>query len=235
MNISKIINPVLNFFFPNTCIICGEDVEPPDLSVCNRCLNKIEYIKPPYCLTCHQPLPDGGAHCWQCRKTKYHFEKIITVGKYTGILRELILKFKEAEFLKITLGKLLLDTTLKKVNTADIDLITAVPLSKKREFKRGYNQSQLLAEFLGKNLNKQVISNNLVRVKETRPQFELTREERLVNLKDAFSVKEPSVFRGKNVAIVDDITTTCTTIEECSKVLRHAGAKKIYGLILARD
>lgn len=239
MKISKIINPILDFFFPDACIICGEDTDGRNLSVCRKCLNKIEYIKPPYCQTCYQPLPDGGAHCWQCRKTKYHFEKIIAVGKYTGILRELILRFKEKEFLKVSLGNLLLETVRKNMNIIDnvdiVDIIVAVPLSKKKEFNRGYNQSQLLAEFLGKNLNKKVISNNLIRIKETKPQFELTREERLANLKDAFSVKDPIVFKGKNIAIVDDVTTTCSSLEECSKILKKSGAKKVFCLVLARD
>lgn len=235
MNISKVIKPVLNFFFPDVCVICGEDTNKNNLSVCRKCLNKIEFIKPPYCQTCFLPLPDGGAHCWRCRKTKYHFEKVVAAGLYTGVLRELILKFKEKDFLKTALGNLLLFVVTKNIDINQFDLIAAVPLSKKKEFGRGYNQSQLLAEFLGKNLNKEVVSNNLVRIRETKPQFELSREERIVNLKDAFGVKEPLVFKGKNIIIVDDVTTTCTSLEECSKALKNAGAKKVFCAVLARD
>ncbi|MDO8733848.1 MAG: ComF family protein [Elusimicrobiota bacterium] len=235
MKISKIINPVLNFFFPDVCIICGEDTDKNNLSVCRKCLNKIEYIKPPYCQTCNQPLAAGGAHCWQCRKTKYHFEKIVAVGKYTAILRELILKFKEKDFLKTALGNLLLEVLTKNIDISQFDLIVAVPLGKKKEFGRDYNQSQLLVEFLADKMNKEVVSGNLVRVKDTKPQFELTRAERLVNLRDAFFVKDPSVFKDKNIVLVDDIATTCSTLEECSTVLKKAGAKKVFCAVLARD
>ncbi|MFA5779067.1 MAG: ComF family protein [Elusimicrobiota bacterium] len=235
MKISKIINPILNFFFPDVCIICGEDTDKNNLSVCRKCLNKIEYIKPPYCQTCSQPLADGGAHCWQCRKTKYHFEKVVAVGKYTGVLRELILKFKEKDFLKTALGNLLLEVLSKNIDIEQFDLIVAVPLSKKKEFGRDYNQSQLLAELLADKMNKKVVSGNLIRIKDTKPQFELSRAERLVNLKDAFFVKDPSVFKNKNIVLVDDIATTCSTLEECSTVLKNAGAKKVFCAVLARD
>lgn len=235
MKISKIINSVLNFFFPDICIICGEDTDKNNLSVCRKCFNKIEYIKPPYCQTCNQPLVDGGAHCWQCRKTRYHFEKIVAVGLYIGVLREIILKFKEKDFLKTVLGSLLLSVVTKNIDNDRFDLIVAVPLSKKKEFGRDYNQSQLLAELLADKTNKEVVSGNLIRVKDTKPQFELTRAERLVNLKDAFFVKDPPVFKNKNILLVDDIATTCSTLEECSKTLKNAGAKKVFCAVLARD
>jgi len=223
VKISKIINPVLNFFFPDVCIICGGAPDENNLSVCRKCLNKIVNINPPYCQTCFLPLPDGGAHCWRCRKTKYHFEKIITVGKYAGVLRELILKFKEKEFLKTALGNLLADVLIKYTDISQ------------KEFKRDYNQSQLLAEILAGKFNKKTSGGNLVRVKDTKPQFELTRDERLINLRGMFKIKDPSVFKNKNIVLVDDIATTCSTLEECSKVLKNAGAGKIFCAVLARD
>jgi len=233
--IKKIIDGVLDLFLPNVCIVCGKDTGSSDSAVCQKCCDSIEYIIYPYCVTCFLPLPDGGAHCWKCRKTRYHFEKIVAAGKYTGILRELILKFKEKKILKQTLGAVLLKIIEKQINISDIDALIPVPLSKKREFERGYNQSQLLAEYIGGITNKPVIPGNLIRVKDTIPQFKLTREERLVNLKGAFFVKEPSAVKGKNIILIDDITTTCTTFEECSRILKQAGAGKIFCAALARD
>ncbi len=74
-----------------------------------------------------------------------------------------------------------------------------------------------------------------MRVKDTKPQFELTRDERLINLRGMFKIKDPSVFKNKNIVLVDDIATTCSTLEECSKVLKNAGAGKIFCAVLARD
>ncbi|MBN1385118.1 MAG: ComF family protein [Elusimicrobia bacterium] len=235
MKISTIKDAVLDFFFPNVCVSCGKDVDDKKSVVCRDCIDKIEYIKPPYCLTCFQPLPDGGAHCWQCRKTKYHFEKVIAVGRYTGILRKLILKFKEKDFLKTILAGLLLDTLTKNMDIESIDFIVPVPLSKRKEFERGYNQSGLLADILGKKLNKMVVSDNFIRIRNTSPQFELSREQRLINLKDSFFVRDPAEFKGKNIVIIDDIATTCLTLEESSKILKKSGAGNIHCLVLARD
>lgn len=232
---SRIIDVFVDFFFPNVCVICGKNTNNTKSSVCHTCIQKIDYIKTSHCVTCYQPLPDGGAHCWQCKRTKYHFEIIIAVGKYTGILRELILKFKEKDFLKENLGEILLNALKSNLNIDKIDYIVPVPLSKKREFYRGYNQAMLLAEYISGKTGKNIIVNNLIRVKNTKAQYELNREERLLNLKDVFELKEPWFFKNKSIVIIDDIATTCSTLEECSRVLRKSGAKNVYGLVLARD
>ena len=232
---SRIIDVFVDFFFPNICVICGKNTNNTKSSVCHTCIQKIDYIKTSHCVTCYQPLPDGGAHCWQCKRTKYHFEIIIAVGKYTGILRELILKFKEKDFLKENLGEILLNALKSNLNIDKIDYIVPVPLSKKREFYRGYNQAMLLAEYISGKTGKNIIVNNLIRVKNTKAQYELNREERLLNLKDVFELKEPWFFKNKSIVIIDDIATTCSTLEECSRVLRKSGAKNVYGLVLARD
>ncbi|HAM37798.1 MAG TPA: hypothetical protein DCP53_00135 [Elusimicrobia bacterium] len=232
---SRIIDVFVDFFFPNICVICGKNTNNTKSSVCHTCIQKIDYIKTSHCVTCYQPLPDGGAHCWQCKRTKYHFEIIIAVGKYTGILRELILKFKEKDFLKENLGEILLNALKSNLNIDKIDYIVPVPLSKKREFYRGYNQAMLLAEYISGKTGKNIIVNNLIRVKNTKAQYELNREERLLNLKDVFELKEPWFFKNKSIVIIDDIATTCSTLEECSRVLKKSGAKNVYGLVLARD
>jgi len=157
------------------------------------------------------------------------------VGKYSGILRDLILKFKEMDCLKYSLGDLLLEIVEKNIGVQGFDLLVAVPLSKKREFSRGYNQSNLMAEVIGKKLNKPVVKNNLIRIRDTKPQFKLSRNERILNLKDAFRIKSPEAFKKKNIVIVDDVTTTCTTFEECARQLKNSGAGKIYCAALARD
>jgi len=235
VNASGIINSIVDFFFPNICVVCGSKSDDHNISVCSPCLNKIEYIEQPYCKTCCQPLPDGGAHCWQCQKTKYHFDRVIAAGKYDGVLRQLILKFKEKDLLKTVLGDMLVSLLKKNIDITQFDSVLAVPLARKKEFKRGYNQAQLLTEVVCKKLGKQIIKGKLVRTKNTKPQFELTRDERLVNLNGAFEVKNPLSFENKNVVLIDDIATTCSTLNECSRVLRKAGANKVLCAVLARD
>ena len=165
MNLSRVANTILNFFFTDVCVVCGKKTGEDNSFVCHGCIDKIEYIKPLYCQSCSQPLHDGGAHCWQCRKSKYHFERIVAVGKYKDILRKLVLKFKEKDFLKVVLGDLLSEVIVKNFEIANIDMFVPVPLSKKRELKRGYNQSHLLADFVSKKLKKVIVPKNLVRIK----------------------------------------------------------------------
>ena len=103
----------------------------------------------------------------------------------------------------------------------------------KKELKRGYNQSKLLAKELGKELNIKVI-NTLVKVKENRTQSTLLENERKENVKNVFEIIKESNIENKNIILVDDILTTGSTIRTCSKILKENGAKKICALTMAK-
>ena len=114
-----------------------------------------------------------------------------------------------------------------------IDAVVPVPLYIKREKKRGFNQATLLSSQFESVLNIPVISNNLVRLKNTPTQTKLTKIERKNNLDKAFKVLDKKEFKGKNVLLIDDVFTTGATTDECSKVLKSVGVKNIYVLTLA--
>lgn len=117
---------------------------------------------------------------------------------------------------------------------ATIDAIVAVPLHPTRLRKREFNQSLLLALSLGKRWNLPVLTNVLLRTKLTPPQTSLSRRARLTNLRKCFAVKNPAAIEGKNILIVDDVVTTGTTVNECAKTLRKAGAQSVHVQTLAR-
>ena len=117
----------------------------------------------------------------------------------------------------------------------EIDFIIPVPLSLTRRIGRGYNQAGLLAQEMSKHCQKPLLSDVLKRSKITKPQFLLSKRERLENLKDSFTVKNADKIKGKTVLLVDDIITSGATVSECAGVLKSAGAKKIYAMSLARD
>lgn len=116
----------------------------------------------------------------------------------------------------------------------DADLIVPVPLHPARLRAREFNQSLLLADQLSHHLARPVSVRNLIRVAPTDPQTTLTRQARLRNLRNAFEIRRPQDLAEKRVLLVDDVFTTGTTLNECAKTLRKAGAGPVFALTLAR-
>lgn len=179
-------------------------------------------------------------------KTRNSIDGVLAVVSYKGIIKKLLYQFKYKPYLselKVPLGKLMYEgliqnETFMKLFEANEKLwITCVPVGKKRERMRGYNQSALLAKEIAIRLGVPFAPDLLFRSRETRPQFELKKEERVENLKNAFGVngKYSQKLIGKTIIIVDDIATTGSTLRECGKVLKKSGAKRVLGVALAHE
>jgi len=234
--IRRIFEELLNIFLPKCCVLCKTTLEVTNHRyLCITCWNKLEPVEGLFCQKCGKPLPDGGAHCYHCRQMKFHFEYIRAGGIYNGALKEVIHKFKYQgkDFLAGVLSEFLILHTQDKFDWQEIDYVVPIPLYKKNEYRRGYNQALLLGERVVGCFSKPLVFENLIRTRKTRSQMELSREERLVNLIDAFAVSKPTIFKNKNVLLIDDVCTTGSTIEECAKVLKKAGTRKVWGLVLA--
>lgn len=203
---------LLDFFFPpqKLCPLCGEFLEESNLSICKTCLGEIEFLP----LTPH----------WQTA----------ALAIYSGILKKAIhdLKYKNQEKLAQPLGALLaqcLGNSLGKVEG-----IIPIPLHENRLRQRGFNQALLLSQVLGENLAIPVLSDVLLRVKDTVTQVNLSKEQRLKNLTNAFQVINPAKINSKCLLLIDDVYTTGVTTLEAKKVLLAAGAKEVKILTLAR-
>ncbi|MFH1395606.1 MAG: phosphoribosyltransferase family protein [Candidatus Omnitrophota bacterium] len=109
-----------------------------------------------------------------------------------------------------------------------------MPLHKTRTYFRGFNQTELIAKILAKNLAIPLKLNILIKTKKTKAQVTLPRKKRIINLKNSFCVLNPDSIEGKNILIVDDVITTGTTLNTCAKELIKNGAKKICGFTLAK-
>jgi ComF family protein len=122
------------------------------------------------------------------------------------------------------------------INSADIefDLIVYAPISRRRRNERGYNQAKLLAQELSQQYGKPVI-NALIKKRHTKTQVGLRRIDRLDNLSGAFEVKNGLELKGKKILLIDDVLTTGATLDECAKVLKSAGARQVWGAVLARE
>lgn len=223
MNIFRTLKQfILDIIFPIECLGCQME----GVWLCEDCLKKIP-LKKTYENFGNQSILNG-LFCATSYENK--------------IIQELIhtLKYKYIEELAQTLGKLLanyLRELDKKEKLAILKspkntLLIPVPLHKKRFLERGFNQSEIIAKTFNKNFYFNLQTNILIRQKWTLPQVSLKGKERNKNVKGVFVVRDWK-FSGENVIILDDVATTLSTLEECAKVLKQAGAKKVWGLVVA--
>jgi ComF family protein len=146
-------------------------------------------------------------------------------------------KYSFVSDLGLNLGKLLirfLENKIKKIDFLDFDLIVAVPLAKKRRLWRGYNQAEILTEIISQRFAWPLASDVILRQYHTHPQVGLKAAERLINVKGIFKINNYQLLKNKKVLLIDDVITTGATMQECAKVLREAGAKEVWGLVVAK-
>jgi ComF family protein len=155
-------------------------------------------------------------------------------ASYTGPLRQAIQRLKYHR--DIAMGEILARPLVVFLESLKwpIDLVVPVPASLARLKERGYNQVSLLARPIGLGVKRPYRSKALSKMRETRSQVGLTAAERRLNVKDVF-LADARIVKGRTILVVDDVTTTGSTMEECSKALVRAGAQQVYGLTLARS
>ncbi|MFA7244249.1 MAG: ComF family protein [Patescibacteria group bacterium] len=159
---------------------------------------------------------------------------IMSAATYdAGPTKEIIHHLKYSGFVDLAgiLGELLVERLLLEA-IPDNCVIVSVPLSLKRKAERGFNQSELIGKYVSNKLGIPGC-DALSRIKDQKPQATLKRNERLSNLTGVFRVEDDEFVHGKNVLLIDDVATTGTTLNECAKVLKAAGAKKVYGVVVA--
>ena len=184
----------------------------------------------------------GDGLCVHCRERRPEFERAIAFGEYKDGLRELIhlLKYESITPVQAPLGAMLAQAASELLPACrdGRPLLVPVPLHKSRRRARGFNQAELIARAAAakKRLPREVELNShiLVRQRETISQVGLSREERIENMRDAFRVNTPSRVKGRSVIVVDDVMTTGTTLSECARVLKEAGAEEVWAATVAR-
>lgn len=188
------------------------------------------YPKEGKCIICGE---EAEGICTKCKnKIAMCSSDEFSVGFYKGILKELILKFKyERNF---NAGDVLVELLEKKLLLYDDDCyLTYIPSGKKALKERGFNQCEYLANEIAYRNNYRII-NTLKKVKETKVQKTLNREERMKNLKGAFEVIDSKRIRGRKFIIVDDVITTGATLKEAQELLKKHGALQINTLTIAK-
>ena len=217
---NKIFNSILELIYPNVCGVCKKICKE---SLCKKCEIKIKQYK--------------INKVKEYKKNQFYFEESIHIFKYEDIIRKMLVeyKFQEKSYLYKTFAKIILKNEKICGKLKKYDIIIPVPIHKKRKLVRGYNQTELIAKEIAKNTNLRMENKVLFKHKNIVSQSGLNKSERKKNVKDAFIVKNIEKVNGKNVLIIDDIYTTGSTLQECSRILKLNGANKIGVITIAKD
>ncbi len=223
---------LFDILFPPLCIHCQVHLPDSQEILCSKCTTSITLRTSLCCSECMRRLPEATKTC--------HLDApyiLGAVGSYGDpILENLIHALKYRGVLRAAdlLGMLL----VRYAETLPIHLkefvVVPVPLSKKRLRKRGFNQAELIARVFATHFHIPLLSSSLFKITHTKPQMGLTREARQKNLLDCFAVRNAEEIKGKHIILVDDVSTSGSTLAEVSRTLKNAGAKKIIGLVIAK-
>lgn len=223
-------------FWPAVCVNCGSIISQNDKGLCSKCWQELlGCVNSDYCPRCGASVSKyilNNDRCPQCQEVEFQLDGIARAGVYADALRKMIVSFKRD---RTELGRqlsMLADPALRSSHFYDeIEMFVPVPLHWRRRLRRGYNQAELLAKKL--NHPRAKISHDLARIRNTKRQGIGTLAERKANVSGAFAVRYHHSFVGRTLCLVDDVKTTGATLNECAKVLKEAGAKKVYALVLA--
>lgn len=237
--LGRLLQELVFFLYPAGCAGCGELLDAPaGGDFCPGCRKSLELVSEPYCPVCGFPLAEEApAHlCGGCLEGRYLFDTSRSAGIYQGLLLRLIHRFKYEGDVSLArpLAHLLISPATEILALYQVELVVPVPLHPRRLRERGFNQASLLAARLGKWMRLPVGYSVLERSRWTDPQTGLSRNQRAVNVRGAFSLNDCQSVPGKGILLVDDVFTTGATVSQCARVLRKGGAGKILVLTVAR-
>lgn len=230
----KITGAAVELFFPRRCPVCFDIVKPRGELICPKCAKSLVPVRNPVCKKCGKPVMNQETeYCFDCVRRHRTFEYNMAVFEYNDCAsrsmsaikyknkREYLDFYTEAAWYRFK----------DRIAAVAPELIVPVPVHPARERERGFNQASVLSHGLSRKLPLSVCDNALKRVKKTAPQKELDPSGRLRNLEQAFA---PGVISAgiKKVLLVDDIYTTGSTLEACTRVLKHMGVQKVWTLTL---
>lgn len=231
-----------NLLFPRRCAICRDSIMPDSISdMCDGCKKSIAVTDATACELCGKiidgSLVDAGIiRCGYCRTKSPPVEQTVFGMRYEGTARDLIhqFKFNGRQRLAKSIVPMLCAKLHRRVEMEKIDLVIPVPLHIRRLFKRGYNQSYLIAREVSRIFSIPVSADILHRCRDTDQQWSQTRAQRLSNMRGAFMVRNSGRIAGKRVLLVDDIMTTGATMFESARAVKKSGADCVIAGVAAR-
>ena len=219
---------------PFPCLSCGVELGDGKNLFCGKCLSEFSIIAPPRCPGCGGTLDGVLEYCTKCMEfEKRPWDGAFALFNLRGAGQRLVYAFKFYGRPELARPFADLARELIENENLDIDMIIPVPLHWSRCFTRGYNQSALFCEELAR-LTKIKFQPALRRIKRTRQQARLDRDQRRKNLSGAFVLKSGVDLSGKTILLVDDVMTTGATLSAATKVFENSGVKAIYTLVIGR-
>lgn len=216
------------------CVGCGAEL-PQSVrgGLCSECLSRSIALGSDICAKCGRIVANEADYCDTCINRDRHFEKARSCFVYDGVPKKLIygLKFGGKRYLAPFLAESMTDRYLDE--NYDCDCVIAVPLSEKRKKKRGYNQSELLAEEISGQLKLPLLTGALEKIRDNKAQAKLRVNEREENVRGAYEVKDKAAVKGKRILVVDDVITTGATASEVAHMLYKAKARSVKVLTYA--
>ena len=240
--IRKALAGLADLVWPRTCAVeaCRRPVDRPQRHICSTCFATLPFHEPGgACRVCGHPVPAKTPHAFVCEACTAHpppYERTCSALDYRGVVEEMVKNFKynRALWLAEDFADLLDGVVRAQLDGSAVDAVFPVPLHPNRQRMRGYNQADLLARALARRLGRRCVGKSLARIRDTPKQSLLGGAERRRNLKDAFAAVRPQFVRGRVILLVDDVTTTGSTLAAAAEPLRTAGAAHIWCATLAR-
>jgi ComF family protein len=235
---SRIVEAAASLFYPATCVVCAANVERSEY-LCGECRERAPRIVPPFCAKCSEPFAGAITQTFSCANCEHrilHFDCAVAAYRSRGLVRQVLHQFKYGKQRHLRypiaqwLGESLDDPRLRGRH---FDLVVPVPLHPTRERERGFNQAALLAERLAA-LAAIPLRPALERIRYTTTQTAYDRAERMENLHGAFRLRKNEDVRELHVLLIDDVLTTGSTLSECARILRAAGAVSVHAATAAR-
>ncbi len=229
---------VADILFPKYCVQCKKIGN----YICDNCFSYIRFTTATICPVCQKPSIEGATHP-KCR-TSHNIDGLVSAVVYTGVIRRLIYQFKYSPYvssLTEVVGSLMCESLEQNETFFNLlqrnCIFTPVSLHSARLKKRGYNHAELLCSYVAQYFNQKYHESHVIRIKNTKPQFRLSRRDRFSNVKNAFAINEKYKHgvKGKTVVVVDDLATTCSTLAEIAKILKRNGATEVWGVVFARE
>ena len=230
---------LLNLLYPRRCPVCDDIVIPKGGLVCDSCKDILMPLQEPLCYKCGRQIVSASReYCDTCAGYNFNFDKAFSLWAYNSTVKSSLSNFKykgrreSAEYYAYKLWEHVYNV-IQKLN---ISIIIPVPIHPERLKGRGYNQAELIARILGKELGLPVFTDYLIRSKNTVAQKNLDPISRRKNLKEAFRINKNSEaykLHLKSILLLDDIYTTGSTADACAGVLKESGVGNVYVLCVA--
>ena len=234
-------NAALGFIYPEVCQICGDArATSAEGFVCAQCWRQVRFIRPPFCDRCGLPFEGEittDFECTNCREMELHFSSARSAVVASGMVLEVIHRFKyqRAMWFENFLADLLIREAAPALRGEKWDWIVPVPLHPAKEREREFNQAGHLARQLSRATKIPANEKLIQRVKSTRTQTLLTRQERAANVQKAFAMRvRGQKLNGEKIVLLDDVFTTGATTSACARVLQAAGAGEVCVWTVAR-